>query len=70
MQERTRLLERVLGLAGLEPSVPQQRFLRGANPLFSNQVRAARSGGKAGAAVADAEARALDGAGQRAAVDD
>ncbi|MDP6839797.1 MAG: ATP-binding protein [Planctomycetota bacterium] len=43
MQERTRLLERVLGLAGLEPSVPQGRYLRGANPLVSRQVRAARA---------------------------
>ena len=42
MQERTRLLERVLSLAGLEPTVPQRRYLHNAEPLLSKQVRERR----------------------------
>lgn len=42
MQERTRLCECVLALAGVERTVPQQRYLRGADPLVSSQVKRGR----------------------------
>ena len=38
MQERVRMTERVLGLAGLDPAVPERRYLEG-DPLHSAQVR-------------------------------
>ena len=44
MQERTRLCECVLALAGVERAVPQQRYLRGADPLVSSQVKRGREG--------------------------
>ena len=42
MQERTRLCERVLALAGVERAVPEKRYLRGADPLISSQVKRGR----------------------------